>query len=154
MSCTMGSAEAGGGGDELEWDDWDLLEAPVWRLLVGISCSLAAKRDGVHQNEDPRKGDLHVTNPAAACLACRVTRAVASLSNPTQQGAPGTLAVARRARNLSRQNRSVRFLRRYRVFFETVEGFVAQDKNNDKDVYEWERPGTGQLHHTRSLRIG
>jgi hypothetical protein len=30
-----------------------------------------------------------------------------------------------------------------RVFFQTIEGLVSQDENSRRDVYEWERDGTG-----------
>ncbi|MGA2163638.1 MAG: hypothetical protein ABSH36_04140 [Solirubrobacteraceae bacterium] len=77
-----------------------------------------------------------VASRSLVCVSCNPTKAPASASSYlTLHSSAGPFRSAFMTRNLSNNGA--------RIFFETREGLVPRDTNNQMDVYEWEQEGDG-----------
>ncbi len=94
----------------------------------------SAKHDELYLYEAPSNNLICVScNPDGAPATSETYLA----SNVELSSKPGARAFL--TRNLSEDGS--------RVFFQTQEALVPQDKNGQTDVYEWEREGTGSCEH-------
>jgi hypothetical protein len=90
------------------------------------------------------------TGGKVTCVSCNPTGAAAmsgaQLGNGKEEIEPPSRIVPVLTRNLSENGT--------RVFFDTEEALVTQDKNGEMDVYEWEREGEGTCERMSESFIG
>jgi hypothetical protein len=102
---------------------------------------LFASRAQLTSYDNADQGELYLydaTSRRLACVSCNPSRAPATSSASLAGNLLVSTVPERNAfltRNLSDDGT--------RVFFQTKEALVSQDKNEQTDVYEWEREGAG-----------
>jgi hypothetical protein len=141
---------------ESEYDEYDWLDfyspnpsaAPATgekssRVTPDGTMVLFASRAHLTSYDNAGRGELYLydaTSGRLACVSCNPSRAPATSEAYLAGNLSMVVAPERNAfltRNLSDDGS--------RVFFQTKEALVPRDKNEQTDVYEWEREGTGGL---------
>jgi hypothetical protein len=135
--------------DEYDWRDFYRSNPDVApaagekgsRVTPDGTTVLFASRARLTSYDNTGQGELYLydaTSGTLTCVSCNPSGAPAT-SEVYLAGNPSIVAVPERdaflTRNLSEGGS--------RVFFQTQEALVQQDTNEQMDVYEWEREGTG-----------
>jgi hypothetical protein len=111
------------------------------RVTPGGTTMLFASQARLTGYDNAGQGELYrydATSGGLACISCNPSGAPATSEADLTDNLSITVAPERNAfltRNLSEDGS--------RVFFQTKEALLPQDKNEQTDVYEWEREGAG-----------